>query len=197
MAPEEESNNASAGRWASDELLPVVYAELRRLAAARLAREPNAAAGYTLQPTALVHEAYMRLAVKDGGDAKLWSNTGHFFAAAAEAMRRILVERARRRIRHDRAGKREPITLSELTGELDAPPVDMLSLDAALAALERADDRKYQVVMLRFFAGVSLARTAELLAVSEMTVQRDWTFARAWLIDHINGDAGAGGEAAT
>lgn len=177
----------NTGRWASEELLPVVYAELRRLAAAKLAREPGNGAGYTLEPTALVHEAYMRLSAKPGGESKLWNTRGHFFAAAAEAMRRILVERARRRIRHDRQGKREPVTLSELTGQDSAPPIDMLSLDHALAALEREDSRKYHVVMLRFFAGVGVERTAELLNISEMTVQRDWNFARAWLVDYIDG----------
>ena len=191
--PPTEPPQDGAARWASEELLPVVYAELRRLAAARLARERNGGAGMTLEPTALVHEAYMRLSGKAGGDAKLWNTSGHFFAAAAEAMRRILVERARTRIRRDAMGKREPVTLSELTGIGDAPPVDMLSLDAALAALEREDERKFSVVMLRFFAGVGVAKTAELLGVSEMTVQRDWTFARAWLVDYIEGEKGREG----
>ena len=173
-------NRAEAGsHWASGELLPLVYAELRRLAASRLAREPGAGAGYTLQPTALVHEAFMRLS---GEQQQVWQSKGHFFAAAALAMRRILVERARKHIRRDRLGKREAMTLSELTGDPQAPEVDMLALNRALKRLEAEDSRKYEVVMLRFFAGVSVEQTAELLGISGITVKRDWNYARAWLL---------------
>lgn len=177
-----------SSRLASKDLLPLVYDELRRLAAARLAREPGGVAGNTLPPTALVHEAYLRLVVKGDDAAKVWNTRGHFFAAAAEAMRRILVEKARERIRHAKHGKREAITFSELSGEAGSPEVDMLALDDALEALERMDRRKYEVVMLRFFAGVSVETSAELLGVAEMTVKRDWAFARAWLIDRIQGE---------
>lgn len=174
-------------RLAAKELLPIVYDELRRLAASRLAREPGGVAANTLPPTALVHEAYLRLVGKGDDAAKVWNTRGHFFAAAAEAMRRILVEKARERIRHAKHGKREPITFSELAGEEGAPAVDMLALDEALHALEKMDRRKYEVVMLRFFGGVSVEATSELIGVAEMTVKRDWAFARAWLIDRIQG----------
>lgn len=184
-------------RWASKDLLPLVYDELRRLAAARLAREPGGVAGNTLPPTALVHEAYLRLVGKGSDAAQVWNTRGHFFAAAAEAMRRILVEKARERIRHAKHGKREPITFSELSGEAGSPEVDMLGLDDALHALEHMDRRKYEVVMLRFFAGVSVETVAELMGVAEMTVKRDWAFARAWLIDRIQGEEMEAGRAGT
>ena len=175
--------SARGRHWASEELLPLVYAELRRLAASRLAREPGAAAGYTLQPTALVHEAFLRLA---GDHQQLWESKGHFFGAAALAMRRILVERARKQTRRDRLGRREVVTLSELTGDPAAPAVDMLALHRALRRLEVKDSRKYEVVMLRFFAGVSVEQTAELLGTSGVTVKRDWNYARAWLLNSID-----------
>lgn len=183
--PDDAERDKPAGpdsHWASGELLPLVYAELRRLAASRLAREPGAGAGYTLQPTALVHEAFMRLS---GEQQQVWQSKGHFFAAAALAMRRILVERARKHIRRDRLGKREAMTLSELTGDPQAPEVDMLALNRALKRLEAEDSRKYEVVMLRFFAGVSVEQTAELLGISGITVKRDWNYARAWLLTSI------------
>lgn len=190
MADQADNRPPSGSRLASRELLPLVYDELRRLAAARLAREPGGIAANTLPPTALVHEAYLRLVGQGDDAAKVWNTRGHFFAAAAEAMRRILVEKARSRIRRDNHAKREPITFSELSGDPGSPAVDMLALDDALIALERMDRRKYEVVMLRFFAGVSVETVAELLGVAEMTVKRDWAFARAWLIDRIQGDGG-------
>jgi RNA polymerase sigma factor (TIGR02999 family) len=130
----------------------------------------------------LVHEVFLRLSGSKASEPALWNSKGHFFAAAAEAMRRILVERARR---HRNKARREPITLSELTGDPEAPAFDIDLLDAALDALHTESERRYNVVMLRFFAGVGVQQTAELLEVSEMTVLRDWTFARAWLIDHM------------
>jgi RNA polymerase sigma factor (TIGR02999 family) len=187
-APGHDGLGFASSRLASKDLLPLVYDELRRLAASRLSREPGGVAGNTLPPTALVHEAYLRLVGKGDDAAKVWNTRGHFFAAAAEAMRRILVEKARERIRHAKHGKREAVTFSELSGEAGSPEVDMLALDDALEALERMDRRKYEVVMLRFFAGASVETSAELLGVAEMTVKRDWAFARAWLIDRIQGE---------
>ena len=164
---------------ASKQLLPLVYDELRSLAAQRMARE---APGQTLQATALVHEAYLRLV---GGDHVAWSGRGHFFAAAAEAMRRILVERARRRGRDKHGGgwKRVPLGVAEVAA--DDSSVDLLALDEALRRMEKEDERMGRVVMLRFFAGLSVEDTAELLGVSPRTVKRDWTCARAWLYQQL------------
>ena len=161
---------------ASAELLPVVYEELRRLARGQMKKE---AVGQTLQPTALVHEAYMRL-VGDG-DVK-WENRGHFFGAAARAMRRILVERARHRGRLKRGGGRGRVELGDQALTVEPPPTtDLISLDEALEKLEARDKRKADVVMLRYFAGLSIEETAAALGVSPATVKNEWTFARAWL----------------
>jgi len=160
---------------ASEELLPLVYDELRKLARARMARE----APQTLQPTALVHEAYLRLV---GGRDSRWENRGHFFAAAAEAMRRILIERARRVARQRHGGDYRFVELDPEEPGLGEPrPEELLSLDMALAKLESKDPKMAQVVKLRFFAGLTEPEIAAATASSERTVRRQWVAARAWL----------------
>jgi RNA polymerase sigma factor (TIGR02999 family) len=165
---------------AAAELLPLVYAELRRLAAIRLADEKP---GQTLQPTALVHEAYLRLVGDDGGLSRDWDGRGHFFAAAAEAMRRILVEKARRKKRLRHGGDRDRQPLDENEPALAAPvdSVDLLALDEALDRLEAASPRRAQLVKLRYFAGFTLPEAAQLLGVARSTAEADWTYAKAWL----------------
>lgn len=177
---------ASAGDpKASAELLPVVYEELRRLARGQMKKE---AVGQTLQPTALVHEAYMRL-VGDGD--VVWQNRGHFFGAAAQAMRRILVERARHRGRLKRGGGRARVELGDQAIGSEPPATDLLALDDALEKLEARDKRKADVVMLRYFAGLSIEETAAALGVSPATVKNEWSFARAWLHREMERDGGA------
>jgi RNA polymerase sigma factor (TIGR02999 family) len=168
---------------ASEELLPLVYDELRKLAAQRLAREPP---GHTLQATALVHEAYVRLL--SGGDEEGWDSRGHFFAAAAEAMRRILMDRARdrRRLKRGGARRREDLDLDALTSP-DAPPDDLIDLDDAIGRLEGFDPRVAALVKLRLFAGLTLEQAAQTLGVSPRTADFDWRFARAWLFDQLGG----------
>ena len=162
---------------AAAELLPLVYEELRRLAAGKMAREN---AGLTLQPTALVHEAWLRL----GGDEQpTWENRAHFFGAAAEAMRRILVERARRRFRQRHGGGQERVDLDEL--EIAAPTddddEDLLAMHDALDRFAAFDPEKAEFVKLRYFVGLSLEETAGALGVSLTTAKRWWQYARAWL----------------
>ena len=174
-------------RAASDALLPLVYDELRRLARARLAVTPP---GNTLQPTALVHEAYIRLVGEaDPG----WNSRAHFFGAAALAMRDILVEQVRRKSRLKRGGDRERVQADEkhpeFAIEFDDPEIDLLALDAALKDLEKLDERKSQIVMLRYFAGLTAAQTAEALGLTERTIERDWKFIKAWLRTHMTGAA--------
>jgi RNA polymerase sigma factor (TIGR02999 family) len=166
---------------AAEKLLPLVYDELRQLAAQRLAQEKP---GQTLQATALVHEAYLRLV--DVEQAQHWDSRGHFFAAAAEAMRRILVDNARRHGARKRGGGRERIDLAELAEPTQEDPVDLLALDEALKKLEALHPQKAQVVKLRFFAGCSLEETAQLLGIARATAQRHWAFARAWLFGQLN-----------
>lgn len=166
---------SSGDAHASDELLPLVYDELRRLARSRLARE---APGQTLTPTALVHEAYLRLT---GPGEVAWANRAHFFAAAAEAMRRILIERARRRRRERHGGGRFRVTLDDrIPDELDDPE-RLLALHDALDRLEAQDPEMAIVVKLHRFAGLTLEETAAALGSSDRTVSRRWTAARAWL----------------
>ena len=167
----------------SAELLPQVYDELRRLARARIAREP---AGLTLQPTALVHEAYLRLA-GDGSDRR-WDRRGHFFAAAAIAMRRILVERARhyRRIKH--GGEQQRVELDSESPALAPALPDVIAIDQALTRLEQIDPTKAQVVLLRYFAGLTIEETAAAMDLSPATVKNEWAFARAWLHDVLSRD---------
>ncbi len=162
---------------APGELLPLVYEELRKLAEARMAREP---AGMTLQPTALVHEAYMRLLSETGAQ---WKNRAHFFSAAAEAMRRILIERARRRGRVRHGGGRQRLCIDDLDVACDAEDssVDLVALDRVLNRLAGHDRRLAEVVNLRFFAGLTVEQVSDVLDISPRTVKRDWEFARAWL----------------
>jgi RNA polymerase sigma factor (TIGR02999 family) len=172
----DETGPVRDGPGTAAELLPQVYDELRRLARARLAREP---AGLTLQPTALVHEAYLRIA-RSGADRQ-WDRRGHFFAAAAIAMRRILVERARhyQRIRH--GGGQQRVDLDSAHAELPTPWTEILAVNDALARLERIDARKAQIVTLRYFAGLTIEETAAAVQLSPATVKQEWALARSWL----------------
>jgi len=166
---------AAGDRRAAAALLPLVYDELRKLAAAKLAAE---APGHSLDPTALVHEAYLRLL----GDQQ-FDGRGHFFAASAEAMRRILVERARRKQRRRHAGglHKQPLEENEpaITSPVDA--IDLLALNEALDGLEAAFPRRAQLVKLRYFAGFTLPEVAALLGIAQSTAEADWTYAKAWL----------------
>ena len=171
---------SSGNRAASDELLPLVYDELRRLAHARMARLKP---GQTLQPTALVHEAYVRLVEShDQG----WENRGHFFAAAAEAMRRIIIDRARRAARVKHGGDRVRITISAIRGGVEPRPEELLALDEALRRLETQDPRMAEVVKLRYFAGLTQDETAAAMDISRRTVNRLSTAARAWLAGELD-----------
>ena len=161
---------------AAAELLPLVYAELRKLAAARLAAE---APGQTLQPTALVHEAYLRLV--GGAQPDGWNGRGHFFAAAAEAMRRILVDVARRKQSLKGGGGRRREDLDRAAPAVEGPDLDLLALDEALARLEQRDPRKAQLVKLRFFAGLTVEQAARALGIATSTADEDWAYARSWL----------------
>ena len=170
---------------AASQLLPLVYDELRKLAAHKLARETP---GQTLQPTALVHEAYLRLVGED--EEPHWDSRGHFFAAAAEAMRRILIDRARRKHSQKRGGDQRRVELDQ--GALLAAPAesaadDILALDEALGQLESEDPLKARLVKLRYFAGLSLADAAAALGVSPATAKRYWVYARAWLYGKVHG----------
>jgi RNA polymerase sigma factor (TIGR02999 family) len=164
---------------AIDQLLPVVYQELRRLATQKLARERP---GQTLQATALVHEAYLRLV---GAESQTWKGRTHFFAAAAEAMRRILIESARRKHRLKRGGNQQRVDVDEAEIVIEGPSEDLLALDEALARLETSDKVKAEVVKLRYFAGLTLEQAADLLEISPTTAKRHWTYARAWLYKAI------------
>jgi RNA polymerase sigma factor (TIGR02999 family) len=169
---------------AASRLLPLVYDELRRLDAQKLAREPP---GQTLQPTALVHEAYLRL-VGDKSAAPArehWDNRGHFFAAAAEAMRRILVENARRRRSLKRGGELVRQELDEALLAAPEPREDLVALDEALNKLAAADPTAAQLVQLRYFAGLAIPDAAQVLGVSSRTADRLWAYARAWLHQEI------------
>jgi RNA polymerase sigma factor (TIGR02999 family) len=161
---------------AAAQLLPLVYDELRRLAAQRLAQEKP---GQTLQATALVHEAYLRLV--DVEQEQHWNSRGHFFAAAAEAMRRILVESARRKRAEKHGGARRLVNLDHGDAVAMAPPADLLALDEALERLTRHDPQAAQVVKLHCFAGLTVKQAAEALNLSRTKAYRLWTFARAWL----------------
>jgi RNA polymerase sigma factor (TIGR02999 family) len=165
---------------AAAELLPLVYDELRRLAAARMADEKP---GHTLQATALVHEAYARLV--GGETGQRWNGRGHFFAAAAEAMRRILINRARDKGRLKREGGRRRVDLDGLSEAATAPADDLLDLDAALDRLATAYPDCAKLVKLRFFAGLSLAEAAAALGLARRSADRQWAFARAWLADAL------------
>lgn len=170
---------ADAGESSRQEVLnrlaPVVYDELHMLAAAQLRRERE---GHTLQPTALVNEAYVRLLASD---RPAWNDRSHFFRAAAQAMRRILIDHARKRASLKRGGDAIAVSLDRIGAPSWDEPETLLALDEALSRLEEQDPRSAEVVQLRYFAGLSVAQTAEALDVSERTVKREWTFARAWL----------------
>lgn len=189
MTPDDASqvtqilHRAGAGDHAAvDELLPLVYDQLRRDAQNRMAGER---ADHTLGATALVHEAYLRLV----GDRPLpWQNRAHFYAAAAEAMRRILVERARRRGRIKHGGGRQRVPLDDVAVETDEKFLNYVVLDEALCRMKKQDERMSQVVMLRFFAGLTIEDTAQALGISPMTVKREWACARAWLYDELFAD---------
>jgi RNA polymerase sigma factor (TIGR02999 family) len=165
---------------AAEQLLPLVYDELRKLAAAKLATEKP---GQTLQATALVHEAYLRLV--DGDRVQGWESRGHFFAAAAEAMRRILVDRARRKASRKHGGDRDRIDLLEIPELPDGRQIDLLALDDALTELEQLRPENARIIKLRFFAGLSLEDAARVMGISRATAQRTWTYARAWLFGRL------------
>jgi RNA polymerase sigma factor (TIGR02999 family) len=167
---------------AADQLLPLVYDELRRLAAQKLARESP---GQTLQATALVHEAYLRLVDQDR--TRRWDSRGHFFAAAAEAMRRILVERARRKRAEKHGGRHQRQDVDDVEIVAASPTEDLLALDEALTRLEAEDPSKADLVKLRYFAGLSIEDTARALGISSATAKRQWAYARAWLFRQIEG----------
>lgn len=160
----------------SEQLLPILYDELRRLAAQRIARESP---GQTLEATALVHEAYLRLT--SGDHSRCWNSPGHFFGAAAEAMRRILIERARHKRSVKAGGDRCRVELVDLALASAGPDLDLLALDSALDKLEQLDARAAQVVKLRFFAGLTIEAAAEALDIAASTADSDWAYARSWL----------------
>jgi RNA polymerase sigma factor (TIGR02999 family) len=168
---------------AADQLLPLVYEELRRLAAARMENEKP---GQSLQGTELVHEAYLRL-VGNNPD-KHWHNRSHFFAAAAEAMRRVLLNRVRDKKRLKRGGDRKRINLDLVRLATDTSDEDLLEIDEALEKLEQVDEPAAQLVKLRFFAGFTLQQAAESLGISPRTADRDWAYARAWLAKQLRRD---------
>jgi RNA polymerase sigma factor (TIGR02999 family) len=162
-------------------LLPMVYQELRQLAKSKLRRER---ADHTLQATALVHEAYLRLV--DQSHQPKWDGRWHFFAAAAEAMQRILVENARRRARLKHGGGMQRVSVNGLDLALDDPPEELLALDEAMEKLAEKDPPKAQLVKLRYFAGLSAEEAAEAMGISKATADRHWAYARAWLYRRIN-----------
>ena len=167
---------------AADKLLPLVYEELRLLASQKMAQEPP---GQTLQATAPVHEAYIRLVAEEAQD---WKSRSHFFRAAAEAMRGILTDNARRKRSPKHGGKHQRITLDETTPKHDevCSADDLIALDEALAKLSEEDETKAELVKLRYFAGLTIEQTAKILNISEATTKRYWIYARAWLIREIS-----------
>ena len=168
---------------AAEQLLPLVYAELRKLAAAKLAQEKP---GQTLQATALVHDAYLRLV--DVDKAQYWDSRGHFFAAAAEAMRRILVDTARRKLRSKHGGGRKRVDLDSACTLTEDPGGDLLALDEVLTRFAVLDPLKAELVKLRFFAGMTIPEAADALRISHATAERHWTYARVWLYCELAGD---------
>ena len=163
----------------SQELLPLVYKELRQLAAARMAREME---GQTLQPTALVHEAWLRL---QSSPSPVWRNRAHFFGAASEAMRRILIERARRKLRLKRGQRAEHVSIEDVDVAQTEPDERILLIDEALTRLHATDPELARIVTLKFFGGLTNAEVAETLGVTERTIYNKWTFAKAWLLKNI------------
>ena len=169
---------------AASQLLPLVYDELRRLAAQRLAQEQP---GQTLQPTALVHEAYLRLVAVDNRHE--WNGRGHFFAAAAEAMRRILIENARRKNRRKHGGDRTQMLLHEDLAATPTSSDEILALDEALTQLGKVEPRVAQLVQLRYFGGLTIKDAADVLAISTRTADTYWAFAKSWLLAELRSDA--------
>jgi RNA polymerase sigma factor (TIGR02999 family) len=165
---------------AADELLPLVYKELRQLAAQRMKQEKP---GQTLQATALVHEAYIRLV---GAESRNWNSRAHFFAAAAEAMRRILINNARRKKRLKHGGGRQRVDLDKVDLSIDGPSDELIALDEALVKLAIEDPVKADLVKLRYFAGLTNSQAAEILKISIATANRHWSYARSWLFQEIN-----------
>ncbi len=168
---------------AADKLLPLVYEELRRLAAQKMSQELP---GQTLQATALVHEAYIRLV---GAENHNWSGRGHFFAAAAEAMRRILIENARRKQRRKHGGGHQRVDLDDADVTIEGSSTDIIALDEALTKLAEEDTIKADLVKLRYFAGLTIEQAAKMLEISRATADRYWSYARAFLFHEINKDA--------
>ena len=168
---------------AAEQLLPLVYEELRKLAAAKLAHEKP---GQTLQATALVHEAYMRLV--DIDKAQHWDSRQHFFSAAAESMRRILVEAARRKKRIKHGGEFERLEMVAEHLAVDLPVDDLLAIDEALEQLAASDEQAARLLKLRYFAGLSVEQAAELLGIPARTAYRNWSYARAWIYRRVGGD---------
>ena len=165
---------------AADQLLPLVYDELRKLAACKMARESP---GQTLQPTALVHEAWLRLS---GGADRAWDSRGHFFGAAAEAMRRILIEKARRKKALRHGAGHAPLNIQELEIAAPAPDEQLLAIDEALNKLAALDKEKAELVKLRYFVGMTIEEAASVLQISEATAKRWWIYARAWLYAEVH-----------
>jgi RNA polymerase sigma factor (TIGR02999 family) len=178
----------SGNQEAAKELVSFVYQELRRLAQYYM---QNERADHTLQATALVHEAYLRLF---GGKACEWRNKAHFFAVAARQMRRLLVDHARAGKAEKRQGAQVTVSLEEVTGRIEQRAEDLIAMDEALSRLEEVSPRASQVVELRFFGGLTEREAAETLGISTATLKRDWDFARAWLYKQIRGDAALGSE---
>ncbi len=170
---------------AAEQLLPLVYDELRKLAAARLAQEKP---GQTLQATALVHEVYARLVGEHAGQT--WDSRGHFFAAAAEAIRRLLIEQARRKAGPKAGGGRQRVELSDIAVETGTADGELLDLDDALQQLESEDPRAAKLVKLRFFAGLTQKDAAQALNISTATAERDWAYAKGWLQLRLSSEAG-------
>ncbi|MCH9655098.1 MAG: sigma-70 family RNA polymerase sigma factor [Planctomycetes bacterium] len=169
---------------ATDQLLPIVYAELRKLAGNKISQE---APGQTLTATALVHEAYLRLVGNES--EQQWDHRGHFFAAAAESMRRILIENARRKKRLKHGGEHDRIELPEIAAPAQQQFDDLLALDAALTQFAKESPEKAELVKLRYFAGLSELEAAEVLGISRATAARHWAYSRAWLFSQIKSDA--------
>src|SRR5579859_5216800 len=185
MIPITDGSNAVSPSQTQDaeQLLPLVYEELRRLAAAKMANESGT---QTLQPTALVHEAWLRLG---GSNQGYWQNRGHFFGAAAEAMRRILIERARRRTRLKHGAGKPDVDISRVDLPGETPDERLLALNEALEKLEKQHPEKARVVLLKFFGGLTNAEAAESIGVTERSVERQWAFAKVWLLRVMRSDS--------
>jgi RNA polymerase sigma factor (TIGR02999 family) len=186
--PKAEKTDSDAPPSSASQLLPLVYQELRKLASVRLGGE---AANQTLQPTALVHEAWVRLVGKHG-DAQ-FANRAHFFAAAAEAMRRILIDRARAKASRKRGGDWERVNLDHVDIASDANDETLLAVNEGLEKLAQENQRAAEIVKLRFFSGLTLEEAGEILEITERTAKRDWAFARAWLYEEMRATRQGGG----